>query len=162
MSPTPDRVKSAVIFGSSGQDGFYLSEALTCRGFSVIGVSRRQGSPPVNVASFSEVESLLRQSQPSWIFHLAANSNTRHEALLENHATIETGTLNVLEAARRHCPLAKVFVTGSGLQFANNGGPIDEQTPFDARSPYALARISSVYAARYFRRLGHPVRSFQK
>jgi GDPmannose 4,6-dehydratase len=47
-----------------------------------------------------------------------------------------------------------VFLTGSGVQFRNGGEPIDEDTPFEAASPYAVARIQSVFAARYYRSLG--------
>jgi len=36
----------------------------------------------------------------------------------------------------------------------NNGKPISENDPFDASSPYSVARIQSVYAGRYFRSLG--------
>jgi len=44
-----------------------------------------------------------------------------------------------------------VFLSGSAMQFKNEGLPIDEKTPFEARSPYAVARIQSVYAGRYYR-----------
>jgi GDPmannose 4,6-dehydratase len=37
------------------------------------------------------------------------------------------------------------------MQFKNEGLPIDEQTPFEASSPYSVARIQSVYAGRYYR-----------
>lgn len=37
------------------------------------------------------------------------------------------------------------------MQFLNSGEPINERTPFEASSPYAVARIQAVYAARYFR-----------
>jgi GDPmannose 4,6-dehydratase len=47
-----------------------------------------------------------------------------------------------------------VFITGSGLQFVNSGEPIHESDSFDASSAYAIERIHSVYAARYFRSLG--------
>ena len=69
-------------------------------------------------------------------------------------ALFQPVTLNVLEAAHRHVPSARIFITGSGVQFANTGKPIDENTPFDASSQYAVARIHSVYAARYYRRIG--------
>ncbi|HNP55130.1 MAG TPA: GDP-mannose 4,6-dehydratase, partial [Ferruginibacter sp.] len=89
-----------------------------------------------------------------YIFHLAANSTTRHEALFENHASIATGTLVLLEAVRLQAPHCKVFISGSGLQFENHNRPIKETDPFEARDAYSIARIQSVYAARYFRRLG--------
>jgi GDPmannose 4,6-dehydratase len=44
-----------------------------------------------------------------------------------------------------------VFLSGSAMQFKNEGLPINELTPFDASSPYSVSRIHSVYAARYYR-----------
>jgi GDPmannose 4,6-dehydratase len=110
-----------------------------------------------DVSSYEQVEELVKKYSPSYIFHVAANSTTRHNALFENHETISTGTLNILEAARIHSPTAKIFITGSGVQFENKGSPISEVDKFDANSPYAVARIQSVYAARYYRSLGSRV-----
>jgi GDPmannose 4,6-dehydratase len=59
-----------------------------------------------------------------------------------------------LEAVRLYAPQAKVFISGSGLQFENKGNPIRETDPFEARDAYSVSRIQSVYAARYFRSLG--------
>jgi GDPmannose 4,6-dehydratase len=106
------------------------------------------------VSRYAEVEQLIQYHLPAYVFHVAANSTTRHDALFENHETISTGTLNILEAVKRHCPDAKVFITGSGLQFKNVGEPISEDAQFEASSPYSVARIQSVYAARYYRSLG--------
>jgi GDPmannose 4,6-dehydratase len=96
----------------------------------------------------------VKQYKPDYIFHLAANSTTRHDALFENHATISTGTFNILEAVKLFSPHTKVFLSGSGLQFKNTGYPIKETDPFEATSPYAVSRIQSVYAARYYRSKG--------
>jgi GDPmannose 4,6-dehydratase len=108
----------------------------------------------IDLADFEQIKRLIAEHQPSHIFHLAANSTTRHDALFENHQTIATGTLNILEAVHRHSRHTRVFVTGSGVQFRNTGKPIHESDPFEASSPYALARIHSTYAARYYRSLG--------
>jgi GDPmannose 4,6-dehydratase len=104
-----------------------------------------------SVADASLVERVLGETRPDYIFHLAANSTTRHDALFANHDAISTGSLNVLEMSRRHCPHARIFLAGSALQFENSGVPIDEDTPFEAKSPYAIARIHSSYAGRYYR-----------
>jgi GDPmannose 4,6-dehydratase len=145
---------TAVVFGANGQDGHYLIEELRQRGLEVVGISRSGPWRRGDVSHRQEVEDAVRALRPSLIFHLAANSTVRHEAQFENHETISTGTLNVLEAAWQHCPEARVFLAGSGLQFRNDGSPIDEQAPFEAGSPYAVARIQSVYAARYYRSKG--------
>lgn len=144
----------AVVFGANGQDGRYLVDELRQRGVEPIGVSRGGPWQRGDVSRREDVAAVLAAVQPAFVFHLAANSTARHEALFENHETISTGTLNVLEAARVHCPAARVFLAGSALQFRNDGSPIDEGTPFEASSPYAVARIQSVYAARYFRSKG--------
>lgn len=47
-----------------------------------------------------------------------------------------------------------MFLTGSAVQFRNKGQPISERDEFEASSPYAVARIHSVYAGRYYRSLG--------
>lgn len=148
---------TVIIFGISGQDGHYLSSILKSQGIEVIGVSRTSHPIQVDIANYSQVEQLIKNYQPNYIFHLAANSTTRHDALFENHQTIATGTLNILESAKNHCPDAKIFITGSGVQFENQGQPISETDPFEANSPYAISRIASVYAARYYRTLGMKV-----
>jgi GDPmannose 4,6-dehydratase len=100
------------------------------------------------------VKEMVRRHKPDVIFHLAAKSTTHHEALFENHKTISTGTLNILEAVYRWHPVCKVFITGSGVQFVNKGEPIHEADPFEAASAYSVERIHSIYSARYFRTLG--------
>ena len=145
----------AIIFGINGQDGYYLKEICQQREVEVIGISRSPGNWIQGDASnLNFVENLIKNEKPDYIFHLAANSTTKHEALFENHNTISTGTLNILESVKRHSPYSKVFITGSGVQFENTGKPIAETDNFEAKSPYSIARIQSVYAARYFRSLG--------
>ena len=144
-------MKSGIIFGVTGQDGFYLKQLLQRHNCHVNGFSRSNGE---NVADRHFVETIIKDSQPNYIFHLAASSTTQHDALFENHATISTGTLNILEAVKQHCPDCRVFITGSGVQFENKGIPISEKDNFAPLSPYAVSRIQSVYAARYYRALG--------
>ena len=144
----------AIIFGANGQDGFYLKELLQQMNCEVIGISRNGGFLQIDIASYTAVSEIIAREQPDFIFHLAANSTTRHDALFENHSTISTGTLNILESVKTQSPLTKVFISGSGLQFKNEDRPIKETDDFEARDAYSIARIQSVYAARYYRRLG--------
>jgi GDPmannose 4,6-dehydratase len=144
----------AIIFGSTGQDGYYLAKLLFDKGIEVLEVARSGAGLVGDVADNKFVEPLINEHRPGFIFHLAANSTTRHDVLFENHQTISTGTWNILESVKKHSPLTKVFLSGSGLQFRNNGQPIDESFPFDAPNPYAVSRIQSVYASRYFRSFG--------
>ncbi len=149
---------STLIFGANGQDGRYMQRLMLQRGENCIAVHRSGADETTaDVADYVSVERLLLTHRPKRIFHFAANSTTRHNALFENHAAISTGALNILEAVKKHGLDSKVFITGSGVQFLNKGLPITETDAFAANNAYAISRIQSVYAARYFRTLGIPV-----
>jgi GDPmannose 4,6-dehydratase len=144
----------AVIFGASGQDGFYLLQLLERKSIETTAVARSGNGLIGDVSDWQFVERVIKHHQPDYVFHLAANSTTQHKALFDNHAAISTGTINILEAVYRHSRQSRVFLSGSAMQFENKGLPIDENTAFAPLSPYAVSRIQSVYAARYYRSLG--------
>lgn len=145
---------TAIIFGANGQDGYYLNQLLLQQQYVVVAVSRKGNFLHTDISSYDEVSELIKQHKPDYIFQLAANSTTRHDAMFENHATISTGTLNILESVKNYSSHTKVFISGSGLQFKNENRPIKETDEFEARDAYSVSRIQSVYAARYFRSLG--------
>jgi len=145
---------TAIIFGAGGQDGYYLAKLLAEKKIEVTGVSRQKGFVNINMGDYKEVSELISLHKPVYIFHFAANSTTSHEAIFENHSTIATGTLHILESVKNLSPHTKVFISGSGLQFKNENKPIKETDPFEARDAYSVSRIQSAYAARYFRTLG--------
>ncbi len=145
----------AIIFGASSQDGFYLQQLLMRQDVETVCVSRSAAKDFIigDVADWQFVENAVEHHKPDFVFHLAANSTTRREAVFDNHAAISTGAINILEAVYRHSRRARVFLSGSAVQFKNSGKPIDENTPFAPLSPYAVSRIHSVYAGRYYRSL---------
>lgn len=146
-----DQNSKVIIFGSNGQDGFYLRKLLQTKKIDFIGISRTNSDINGDVGNYQFVKKQIEQYKPTHIFHFAANSTTNHNALFENHLSISTGTLNILESVRITCPEIKVFISGSAMQFENKGLPINEQTPFDPSSAYSVARIQSVFASRYYR-----------
>jgi GDPmannose 4,6-dehydratase len=141
----------ALLFGVNGQDGYYLARLLQGEGLDVLGIGR--GSA-VNLSRYESVKKIVEETKPDFIFHLAANSTTSHDAMFDNEATIAQGSINILEAVKNHSPKSKTFISGSGLQFKNSGKPIRESDNFEANSAYAVSRIHSVFAARYFRTFG--------
>ena len=147
----------AIVIGANGQDGFYLIKALHRKNIEVVGISRNGDFLKTDITNFNEVSTLIKFHKPDYIFHLAANSTTSHHALFDNHNAISTGSINLLEAVKQFSPDTKIFLSGSGLQFVNNNKPIKETDPFEASSSYSVARIHSVYAARYYRSLGMKV-----
>jgi GDPmannose 4,6-dehydratase len=142
---------TAIIFGSNGQDGYFLNKLLIDTGIATILVSRRNSHFNGDISDFNFVSGIIKKYKPNLIFNLAANSTTNHNALFENYNTICKGVDNILEASRLYSPNSKIFISGSALQFQNYNLPIDEHSLFEAKSPYAVARIHSVYSARYYR-----------
>jgi GDPmannose 4,6-dehydratase len=146
---------NSLIFGINGQDGFYLNSLLNNNNVNVIGISRSNSQFTIgDVSDYEFVERLIKHYKPGYIFHFAANSTTRHDAIFENFQTITNGTLNILESVNRHSKHSKVFIAGSGLQFVNTGDLISETDPFEAKDSYSMSRIQAIYTARYYRELG--------
>lgn len=146
---------SAIIFGYSGQDGYYLERLLSLQGIQVTCISRtgKEGIKG-DVSDINFTNQIISLIKPNYIFHLAATSKVSDEYFNTNFLSITIGTLNILECAYKYCPRSKIFITGSGLQFINNGTAIKETDLFEAGDAYSLCRIQSVYAARYYRSKG--------
>ena len=92
----------AIIFGVSGQDGYYLTNLLKANDVKVIGISRKTVELKGDISDFDFVDSLISQFQPDYIFHLAANANvklsfTSPSSVLNNNIN---GTVNLLEGLR--------------------------------------------------------------
>ncbi len=144
----------ALVFGSSGQDGFYLRQILNKHGVDCVGASRSGDDLKVDVADIHRVREVINSIKPSYIFHLAGTSSTSHEFLWENHNSIATGTLAILDAVEKESKNTRVILVGSGLQFVNNSKPIAETAELDSSSPYVVARNHSLFASRYYRTRG--------
>jgi GDPmannose 4,6-dehydratase len=143
---------TAIIFGASGQDGFYLERLLKSKSINVISISRNIINGIGGDVSDKEfVFSVVKEYKPDYIFHFAAISTTKHHQLFENSNAICTGLLNILESIKHFNLKTKVFISGSAMQFKNTGDPINEESEFSPSSPYSVFRISSVYLARYYR-----------
>ena len=142
---------NAIIFGITGQDGYYMKQHLEKQDINIIGISRKSLDICGDISDTTFVDGLIKTYKPNFVFHFAADSTTSHKALWNNHNAISLGTLNILESVKIHSPNTKVYLSGSAVQFKNSGMPINEQTPFEAKSHYAAARIYSVYLGRYYR-----------
>ena len=110
----------AIIFGANGQDGHYLNLILNQNNIETICISRSNSYVTGNVQDYEFVKNQLQIYKPEFIFHFAANSSTEHFCLFENHQTISTGTLNILEAARLYSAHSRIFISGSAVQFKNS------------------------------------------
>ena len=92
---------TAIIFGGSGQDGFYLEKLLKSKSINVISISRNIINGIGGDVSDKEfVFSVVKEYKPDYIFHFAAISTTKHHQLYENSNAICAGSLNILESIK--------------------------------------------------------------
>lgn len=142
-------MKKAIIFGSGGQDGYYLARLLQSKGVLVDSYPRTR----CNVVSQAHVTSIIRTLEPDYVFHFGAESSTKHETLYRNQGAIVDGTLNILEAVRLYSPHSKVYLAGSVLQFEDQDNvTLENRRAYD--SIYAAQRNAMTGYARYYRSLG--------
>jgi GDPmannose 4,6-dehydratase len=165
------RMRKALIFGISGQDGSYLAKLLLERGYDVYGTSRdAQVSSFENLArlgirervrlesvalnDFRSVLQSLSRIRPDEIYNLAGQTSVglSFEQPMETLDSIAFGTLNILESLRFLGRPARFYNACSAECF---GGaidrPSDESTPFHPRSPYAVAKATSFWAVANYR-----------
>jgi CDP-paratose 2-epimerase len=127
-----------------------------------------------DIRDAGKVEQIIRQFQPDAIFHLAGQvaMTTSIEDPRMDFEVNAAGTLNVLEAARRHAPLATIIYSSTNKVYGDleqyhytetasrfvctdypNGFP--ESTPLDFHSPYGCSKGSAdQYMLDYHRIFG--------
>jgi len=163
--------KTALICGISGQDGTYLAKLLLSKGYTVWGSSRdAQGASFGNLKKlgifgelklismvpedFRSVFMAVKQSTPDEVYYLAGQSSVglSFEQPSETIQSVVIGTLNMLEAIRLTDHKIRLYHAGSSECFGDTQGqPANEQTPFQPRSPYAVAKASAYWLVDNYR-----------
>jgi len=153
--------KKAIIFGVTGQDGYYLTELLLKKNYIVHGVKRRSSSVPTNrISSFlnqknfiihygdltdtSSIYNLIKEILPDEIYNLAAQSHVG----VSFYTPIFTanvnaiGVLSILEAIRTINRKIKFYQAGTSEMFGKTISKFQsEKTVFNPQSPYGAAKV---------------------
>lgn len=172
-------MKTAMIFGVTGQDGSHLADFLLSKGYEVHGVRRRNATFNTSkidhliesdlankqfflhygdVTDSSNINRLISEIKPDELYNLAANSHVRVSFdIPEYTADVDgLGALRIVEAVRVHSPHTKVYFASTsecfGGQFSEmpaNG--FNEDAPFHPRSPYGVAKLYGHWICRHYR-----------
>ncbi|UJG44380.1 MAG: GDP-mannose 4,6-dehydratase [Candidatus Heimdallarchaeum endolithica] len=173
--------KRILITGISGFVGSTLVEKLLSidQEVEIYGIVRRQSSPTypkidkflnrivikeANLFDYSSLETTIKEVQPDYIFHLAAQSfvPSSFRGPIEVVRTNIEGTVNLLEIIRKlDLDIDCIHVAGSseeyGLVFPDEI-PIKESNPFRPQSPYAASKIATEhFSLAYHRMYGIPI-----
>lgn len=163
--------KKALICGIGGQDGSLLAKFLLNKGYDVCGTSRDAGGASctnlirlgilgkvetisMNPEDFRSVFTTLRKSKPDEIYFLAGQTSVglSFELPAETIQSISLGALNILEACRILDEPLRLFHAGSSECFGNTNGVVaNEETVFQPRSPYAVAKAAAIWLVDNYR-----------
>jgi GDPmannose 4,6-dehydratase len=163
--------RRALICGVGGQDGSYLARFLLTKGYVVFGTSRdAQGASFRNLHAlgisrqvstlsmvpedFRSVFMAVKTAMPDEIYYLAGQSSVglSFDQPAETIQSAVLGTLNMLEAARMSDKQIRLYHAGSSECFGDTDGKAaDENTPFNPRSPYAVAKASAFWLVNNYR-----------
>ncbi|OGE34525.1 GDP-mannose 4,6-dehydratase [Candidatus Daviesbacteria bacterium RIFCSPHIGHO2_02_FULL_41_14] len=160
-----NKKKVALITGITGQDGSYLAELLLREGYEVHGVIRRASTFNTNriehlfkdphesraklllhfgdITDTGSIITLLEKVHPDEIYNLAAQSHVRVSFDIPEYTvnSVGLGALRVLEAIRILDLKTKYYQASSSEMFGSSPAPQNEQTAFNPRSPYGIAKL---------------------
>ena len=169
-------MKKALITGITGQDGSYLAELLLGKNYEVHGITRpsstfnRQRIDAVyldkkfkekklflhygDLEDSSSLNRIVEKISPNEIYNLGAQSHVKRSFEVPEY-TSETnaiGTLRLLDTIKDNKFKTKFYQASSSELFGNSKEKTqDEFTPFNPRSPYAVAKLFSYWLTRNYR-----------
>lgn len=164
-------MKTALIFGVSGQDGAYLARLLLSKNYKVYGVSRDlEANNFLNLKilnifddielisatlfDFNSVLQTLKTSNPDEVYNLSGQSSVSlsFKQPIETIESIVIGTQNLLDAISFFNTEIKFYNACSTECFGDTGKTnADEKTAFKPNSPYAVAKSSAFWQVRNYR-----------
>jgi GDPmannose 4,6-dehydratase len=146
----------ALITGVTGQDGAYLAQLLTAKGYEVFGAYRRSAQPslwrldyldtevemvPFELEEYENVRRVIKKIKPDEIYNLGAMTFVKDSWDLPLY-TVDVnglGTLRILEAIRGTD--TRLYQASTSEMFGNAAPRQNEQTPFIPRSPYGCGKL---------------------
>jgi GDP-4-dehydro-6-deoxy-D-mannose reductase len=101
-----------------------------------------------DVEDYFSVERAIKQAAPDRVYHLAAQSypSESWDAPVTTFRVNVEGTINLLEAVRRHCTEARVHIAGTSAQYGwvnPEETPIPETRAMRPASPYGVSKVAA-------------------
>ncbi|MGX3010786.1 GDP-mannose 4,6-dehydratase [Helicobacter sp. 23-1044] len=172
--PSPPKI--ALIIGASGQDGYFLMKLLAQKNYIIHIFVRKvpkyedlcfihyddlyfdEADSAIiyhygDVSDFSCIIDILGKVRPNEIYNLAGISNVKISFSLPQRTadSIALGTLRILDAIKLLNLNAKFYNACSSEIFGSSDGVLNENSPFNPKSPYAIAKLYAFYMVRHYR-----------
>ena len=159
-------MKTALIFGVTGQDGSYLAEFLLKKNYKVHGIKRKSSSFNTlridhligsnknfflhygDVTDASMIQNIINKIKPNEIYNLSAQSHVAVSFQIPEYtANVDAlGCLRILEAIKSTNLTSKIkfYQAGTSEMYGKvQQIPQTEKTNFYPRSPYGVSKVFS-------------------
>ena len=169
--------KRALIFGITGQDGYYLSNFLLKKNYEVHGVKRKASTvysyrtdklyekffltkKPTFFLHYGDVTdsisilNLVKKIKPDEIYNLAAQSHVQVSFEIPDYSSNvdALGTLRILEVIKNLNRSIKFYQASSSEMYGGSvREALDENSKFDPKSPYAAAKVFAFEISKIYR-----------
>ncbi len=157
-------MRKGLVTGGAGFIGSHLVEALLAQGWAVRVLDNLSTGKLANLAAVRDRVEFVQGSVADAaavqqaatgcevVFHLAALASVSRsiEAPLESHEACATGTITVLEGARRAGARRVVYAASSSAYGDLPGAVRQETEPVIPLSPYAAAKLAGEFYCRCF------------
>ena len=159
-------MKRAIIVGCEGQDGQLLSDLLSKKGYTIIGLDRNVIRCPkgmrfksVDIIKSKEVSCIVKSFKPNEIYHLAAFHHSSEdepiddvELFRQSYKVNVSSLVNFLDAIRKLSPKTRLFYASSSHIFGEtSGGFQDENTPINPGCIYGITKAAGLFTCRLYR-----------
>lgn len=101
-----------------------------------------------DIEDYFSLEKAIERAAPERVYHLAAQSypSASWDAPVATMRANVEGTINLLEAVRRHAPRARVHIAGTSAEYGPvrpEETPITEDHPLRPASPYGVSKVAA-------------------
>jgi len=161
-------MKTALITGITGQDGFYLTKLLLDKGYAVHGLRQPLAHDDrvhlqdmldeieFHYGDMGDQESLnhvVAKVRPDEVYNLAAQSHVGVSFSMPEYTKNVNGhgVRRLLRAVYEHAPHCRFYQAGTSELFGNAPAPQNENAPFAPESPYAEGKLIAHQAVLDYR-----------
>jgi len=160
-------MNAALVLGVNGQDGSFLAELLTLRGYRVHGVDIQDSTSllpedpnltyeKLDLCNAAALNNLLRRYHPDVVFHVAAvhgSAGTMYETIWQDMLLVNMGSVQVvLEYLRLDAPQAAFIYANSAKVFGPVYPPeITENSPKCSSCLYTVTKMGARDLIAYYR-----------